>query len=155
MSATEWRAPSKESLGLPCRYRLGDTCRAQARELVRLEAEQLGEHRLGVLAERRRGTADLRLAAGVQADGRDRHARRAAARMLDVDPEAARLEMGIARHLARRLHRRTRHMRLVEEPQYLVLRAGDRPGPDDVVDLRHVAGAAYRARILRVLGEVG
>src|SRR5258708_12379153 len=76
-------------LGLPFRHGLGASFGAQFRQLLRLEAEQLGEHRLGVLAERRGGAADLRLAPGVQADGRDRPPRGAPARVPHVHPEAA------------------------------------------------------------------
>ena len=58
-------------------------------------------------------------------------------------PRASRC--GIVGHLARGLHRRTRDMRLVERSQDLVLGAADRPGADDVVDLRHALGPARRA----------
>ena len=52
-------------------------------------------------------------------------------------PRASRC--GIGRHLARRLDRRAGHVRLVEQRQHLVLGARDRPGADDVVDLRPCA----------------
>jgi hypothetical protein len=94
------------------------------------------------------------LAAGVEPNRRDRHARAAAPRMVDVDPEAARLEMGIVRHLARRRDRRARHVRLVEQLQDLVLGAGDRPRTDDVVDLGHVLGPARRGRIFGLLQKL-
>src|SRR5882672_1336247 len=92
-----WKpAVRKTRLSLPLRHRLGHALGAQLRELLRLEAQQLRQHLLRMLPQRRRGTPYLRLAAGVQADGRDRHARAAAPRMVDVDPEAASLEMRIA-----------------------------------------------------------
>jgi len=46
-------------------------------------------------------------------------------------------------------------MRLVEQLQDLVLRARDGPGADEVVDLRHVLGAARRRRIFGVVEQVG
>ena len=46
-------------------------------------------------------------------------------------------------------------MRLVERLQHLVLGARQRPGADDIVDLRHVLGPAHGARQLRVLEQRG
>ena len=84
------------ALSLPLRHRLRDPSARSRASSSAFSPSSSASTSLRVLAKRRRRAADLRLAAGVQADRRDRHARLAAARMVDVDPEAARLEMGIA-----------------------------------------------------------
>jgi len=56
---------------------------------------------------------------------------------------------------ARRLDRRTRHMRLVQRRSTSSSSGPICPGADDVVDLPHVLGSRHRACIVGAGGEVG